>query len=83
MQTEIAPVISIDGKVKSGGSAKVDIAEPLNANFGGINQSVEKRIPLMKCPDPDAYIDAVFYYELIDGEQGSTDMRYEIRKSLA
>lgn len=81
MQTEITPVISIEGKTKSGGSAKIDIAEPLNSNFGGINQSVEKRIPLIKCPDPDAYIDAIFYYELLDGEQGNPDMRYSIPKT--
>lgn len=56
----------MDGKTKSGGSAKFDIAEPLNTNFGGVSLSVEKRIPLVKCPDPDAYVDVVFHYELLD-----------------
>jgi hypothetical protein len=63
------------GKTKSGGTAKFDIAEPLNSSFGGMNQSVEKRVRLDKCPDPEAYIDVIFYYEMLDEESPSAEMR--------
>lgn len=64
------------GKTKSGGTAKFDVAEPLNSNFGGTTQTVEKRIRLEKCPDPEAYVDVIFHYELMDEEPTNAEMRY-------
>jgi len=71
------PVICLEGSIKSGGYARFDITEPLNSNFSGVSQSVTKTIPLTKCPDPEAYVEVTFHYELLD-ESSSTsdDMRY-------
>lgn len=55
-------VIIVEGKVKSGGNTKFDLAEPLNKDFGNMNSGEVRKLALLKCPDPEAYIEVIFNY---------------------
>lgn len=59
--TEFAVTVIYQGKVKSGGSAKFDAAEVVNKNYA--DETVY--IPLAQCPDPEAYIEVLFNYEVL------------------
>lgn len=52
MQTEFAVIICLGENVKSGGSTKFDIADPLNSNLAEANNGEVRKLQLVKCPDP-------------------------------
>lgn len=67
------PVISFENTIKSGGYALFDVAEPLNNNTVGGGDSLTKTIPLTKCPDPDAYVEVTFRYDMLDESSSASD----------
>jgi hypothetical protein len=66
-----------EGKVKSGGYAKYNIAQVLNNNLHGMPNSITGKIvsiPLSQCPDPNANVEITFSFESLD-EVGSETPR--------
>jgi hypothetical protein len=66
-QTEIVVVISYEGKTKSGGYAKYNIAQVINNQLEGtslLNLGQIVTIPLTQCPDPKANVEVTFTYSL-------------------
>ena len=54
MQTEIVAIIMYEGKVKSGGYAKYNIAQVLNDNLPGMMHIIKEK--LLPFPSPNAPI---------------------------
>jgi hypothetical protein len=52
-------VIDVEGSIKNGGYARFDLAEPLNNRLECKwlnNEDIDKKLVLIKNPDPEAYI---------------------------
>ncbi len=65
-----------EGKVKSGGYAKYNIAQILNNNLEGtllLKKGKVVSIPLSQCPDPQARIEVTFSFGY--SEEGKDDMQ--------
>ena len=74
MQTELVAVIMIEDERKSGGYAKLDLAQTLNRSPATTEEDLV--LALTGCPDPEAFIELTLTYELIN--EGMTDeMRYQ------
>ena len=57
--------------MKSGGRAKFNAAEVINSQ----EQNVKKKIPVSKCPDPNAFLEVTFSYELEADEDTKSEIR--------
>lgn len=63
-----------EGKIKSGGYAKYNIAQVLNNNLDGIiftHLGKLQNIPLSQCPDPNANVEVTFTFDSL--EEDNTD----------